>query len=238
MESLEEEIKIEEDGNKNGSEVFREGDDMEFEKDEEKAVEPVKTVAKGFVKQHSLREEEEQSSYDNELDGVEIEDKEEQLDKDEEEEERVDTIVEKELIQKGKGQRKLEKSEHYFDFYNEEMQESGLFKMEEGIPMEDLEIMHNYYATRKNKQKKRLKRMAKHMRIQNLFYTSKCFMLFHLVQNIIYWLIVIIFPLISVQGCVNGHHFMSHVAIALCLALVLIFDLVFAAQYISRESTK
>ena len=63
-------------------------------------------------------------------------------------------------------------------------------------------------------------------------------MLFHLTQMIIYWLVIIIFPMISVLGCVNGHSWMSHVGCALFLGLSLIWDCVFAAQYYERESYK
>ena len=99
-------------------------------------------------------------------------------------------------------------------------------------------MLNNYFATKSKKKKKRRISMAKHLRHKNLFFTSKCFMLYHLVQNLIYWLIVIIFPLISVSGCVNGLNYMSHIAIALYLVLILIFDLTFAASYYDKESLK
>jgi hypothetical protein len=55
---------------------------------------------------------------------------------------------------------------------------------------------------------------------------------------VIYWLLVLIFPVISVTGCVNGLQWMSHVAIALYCFLSFIFDCVFAGQYLEREGVK
>ena len=52
-----------------------------------------------------------------------------------------------------------------------------------------------------NDTKKKRYRVAKYLRHKNLFFTSKCFMLFHIVQNILYWMTAIIFPLIAVIGC-------------------------------------
>lgn len=54
----------------------------------------------------------------------------------------------------------------------------------------------------------------------------------------IFWLLVIIFPAISVTSCVTGFLWMSHVAIAIFCVLSFIFDCVFAAQYTEREGLK
>jgi len=51
-------------------------------------------------------------------------------------------------------------------------------------------------------------------------------------------MVVLVFPAISVIGCDGGHKWMSHVAMAFYLGLFLIFDTVFACQYISRESAR
>lgn len=51
-------------------------------------------------------------------------------------------------------------------------------------------------------------------------------------------MVVIVFPVISVIGCDGGHKWMSHVAMAFYLGLFLIFDFVFAFQYISSESDR
>lgn len=85
---------------------------------------------------------------------------------------------------------------------------------------------------------KKRRRMAKYIRHKNLFFTSRCFMLYHFVQNLIYWLLIIIFPTISVTGCVTGFQWMSHVAMGLFCGLSLIFDCVFAGQYGEREGLK
>lgn len=80
--------------------------------------------------------------------------------------------------------------------------------------------------------------MAKQIRYKNLFFTSRCFMLYHFVQNLIFWLLIIIFPAISVTGCVTGFQWMSHVALAIYCGLSFVFDCVFAGQYIEREGLK
>lgn len=72
------------------------------------------------------------------------------------------------------------------------------------------------------------KKKAKRIRHKNLFFTSRCFMLYHFIQNLIYWLLVIIFPAISVNDCVTGFAWMTHVAIAVFCFLSLFFDCVFA----------
>jgi hypothetical protein len=63
-------------------------------------------------------------------------------------------------------------------------------------------------------------------------------MLYHFVQNFIFWLLIIIFPAISVTGCVTGFQWMSHVALAIYCGLSFVFDCVFAGQYIEREGLK
>lgn len=78
----------------------------------------------------------------------------------------------------------------------------------------------------------------KYIRVKNLFTTSKCYMLFHFLQMILFWMTAIVFPLVSVLGCENGHQWMSHVAMALYLAVFLCFDLVFAGQYLDKEGSK
>ena len=80
--------------------------------------------------------------------------------------------------------------------------------------------------------------MAKEIRVKNHFFTSRCFMLYHLVQNIIFWMVVIIFPIISIINCISGHSWMSHVAMGLYLGLSLLFDLVFAYEYQKKEGLK
>ena len=74
--------------------------------------------------------------------------------------------------------------------------------------------------------------------VKNYFYTSKCFMLYHFTQNLIFWLLIIIFPAISVNSCVTGFSWMSHVAMGLFCGLSLVFDCVFVKQYCERESIK
>lgn len=49
---------------------------------------------------------------------------------------------------------------------------------------------------------------------------------------------MIIFPTISVTGCVTGFQWMSHVAMAVFCVLCMIFDCVFANQYMIREGLK
>jgi hypothetical protein len=80
--------------------------------------------------------------------------------------------------------------------------------------------------------------MAKQIRHRNLFFTSRWFMTYHFVQNLIFWLLVMIFPTISVTGCVTGFAWMAHVAIGLFCCLSFIFDCVFAGNYMEREGLK
>jgi hypothetical protein len=63
-------------------------------------------------------------------------------------------------------------------------------------------------------------------------------MLYHFVQNLIFYLLLMIFPAISVTGCVTGFAWMSHVAMGLFCGLSFVFDCVFAGQYIEREGLK
>lgn len=63
-------------------------------------------------------------------------------------------------------------------------------------------------------------------------------MFYHLLLNILFWLVIMVFPVISVIGCDGGHKWMSHVAMGLYLGLFMIFDLVFLAKYIGQESAK
>ena len=110
--------------------------------------------------------------------------------------------------------------------------------MEEGLPSKELIALNEYYASKVYKKNKPRKKLAKYIMHKNLFFTSRCFMLYHFVQNLIFWLLVIIFPAISVTGCVTGFLWMSHVAMGLFCFLSFVFDCVFAGQYFERESMK
>ena len=132
-----------------------------------------------------------------------------------------------------KTKRKRGKHLHYFAFDSEAedpQDRSVNQKIEEGLSAKELAALHGYFSMKaKNPlQGKKRRKMAKYVRHQNLFYTSRCFMLYHFVQNILLWLLVIIFPAISVNGCVQGFAWMSHVAMGTFCVLCFIFDCVFA----------
>jgi sterol desaturase/sphingolipid hydroxylase (fatty acid hydroxylase superfamily) len=110
--------------------------------------------------------------------------------------------------------------------------------LEEGLAWEEIKGLHEYFKTKKLKDVKKRRRMMKYIRVKNLFTTSKCYMFFHFLQNVLFWTTAIVFPLISVIGCEGGHKWMSHVAMALYLAIFLFFDFVFAGQYFDKESSK
>lgn len=80
--------------------------------------------------------------------------------------------------------------------------------------------------------------MARAIGKKNLFFTSRCFLLFHFSQSIIFWSISIIFPLMSYLDCERGFMWMSHIAIAIYLVLIFVFDIVFYLQYIEKQSIK
>ena len=63
-------------------------------------------------------------------------------------------------------------------------------------------------------------------------------MLYHFLLNLLFWIIVIIFPLTSVIGCAAGVSWTSHITVALFLTLNFVFDCVFAAQYMEKEGAK
>lgn len=141
--------------------------------------------------------------------------------------------------------RKLtEKREHYFQFESEasDPDEDGSSPqyLEEGLPLAELVDVHGYFAQRLKQplKYKKNRSMAKYIRHRNLFFTSGWFLTYHFVQNLIFWLLVIIFPAISVTGCVTGFAWMSHVAMGLFCFLSLVFDCVFAMQYMEREGLK
>ena len=109
---------------------------------------------------------------------------------------------------------------------------------EKGLKWDELDSLNEYFRAKKTKKMKRRRHMMKYVRARNLFFTSKWFMFFHLIQNVLYWMVVLVFPVISVIGCDGGHKWMSHVAMAFYLGLFLVFDTVFAFQFISSEITK
>ena len=129
-----------------------------------------------------------------------------------------------------KKQRMKKKVNHYFDFNDESDVDIGSSPqyLEEGHPMEEVEGLNDYFSQRNKNSSKPRRKMAKQIRYKNLFFTSRCFMLYHFVQNFIFYLLLIIFPVISVTGCVTGFAWMSHVAMGLFCGLSFVFDCVFA----------
>jgi len=53
-----------------------------------------------------------------------------------------------------------------------------------------------------------------------------------------FWLTVFLFPMYSVISCQLGNQWISHIAILVYMGLNMIFDFVFASQYMEKESIK
>eukprot|EP00347_Sterkiella_histriomuscorum_P004768 403359184 len=141
-------------------------------------------------------------------------------------------------------QKSYKKNHHEFDFtpdMQDKEDQHPLHISEYGVPINELEDINAYFslsASTLKKETKKKRKLAKHLRNKNYFFTSKCYMLFHLLQTVMFWVVVIMFPLISVIGCNGGHSWTSHIAIIVYLGLNFIFDLVFASQYYEKESIK
>jgi hypothetical protein len=113
------------------------------------------------------------------------------------------------------------------------MKELGLVESidEEGLGCKEIEDMAAYFASKNEgkKEKKERYRMAKYLRHKGLFYTSKFFLIFHFLINVIFWTLVLYMPMVAIIDCQLGFDWMTHVSIAVFLALILMFDLVFLA---------
>ena len=129
-----------------------------------------------------------------------------------------------------KRKRKSIKEEHFFDFSGKkDPKEKEQQIEEEGLTVDEIEKVATNVMYNTAKATKKRKKKAKLIREITLFYTSKSFYLFHLTEVIIFWLIVIIFPQVSIINCEEGHHWMSHVAVGMFLILTFIFDWVFCS---------
>ncbi|CDW71845.1 UNKNOWN [Stylonychia lemnae] len=185
-----------------------------------------KNPAKGFAKQKAIEVhnmDEHQNNHD-----------------DDEEENILDTNPENYLIEKTQKKRLSQKAENFFkfDYEDGEIPEHIQHQEEHGLNWDELDQLNEYFRTKKLKHQKRRRKSMKYLRARNLFFTSRWYMMFHFIQNVLFWLVILVFPTISVIGCDGGHKWMSHVAMAFYLGLFLIFDTVFACQYISRESAR
>ena len=106
---------------------------------------------------------------------------------------------------------------------------------EEGLTPEYMEKVASYFYLNNPKYLKRRKRRARWMREKNTFFTGRPFILFHLSQHIVFLLVAITFPIVSVINCASGHAWMSHVAMGIYLFLMMIFDFIFMQQYVEKQ---
>jgi membrane protein insertase Oxa1/YidC/SpoIIIJ len=106
------------------------------------------------------------------------------------------------------------------------------------VAKEYIEKLSSYFYLSTKKDTKKRKKMARIIGKKNLFFTSRCFILFHISQSIIFWSITIIFPLMSYINCASGFLWMSHIAIGTYLVLIFVFDFVFFLQYMEKLNIK
>ena len=108
---------------------------------------------------------------------------------------------------KKRKQRNFVKQEHFFNFKDDVDDKENQYPQhiaEYGLSLHELEDLNAFYSLPQkilNKEHKKRRKLAKHYRNKNYFFTSKCYMLFHLLQNIMFWLIVFLFPMYSVISC-------------------------------------
>ena len=144
-------------------------------------------------------------------------------------------------VDQKKKKRSIKKEEHFFD-YADEMKDDDLKETidEEGLDIKEIEDMAAYFASksREKKARKDRYRKAKYLRHKGLFYTSRFFLLFHFLINVIFWILVIFMPLVAVIDCSLGFAWMTHVSIGVFLTLIFFFDLVFLSQYMDRMSMR
>lgn len=155
----------------------------------------------------------------------------------EDDEQPIDTNPENNLIESKKN-RKSVKTDHYFNFNQNDSQldftvRSNDHKLEEGLPEDELVELNEYYLLMKGDQdfRRPRRKLAKRIRVRNHFFTSSCFMLFHILLCFLFWIVAVAFPVYSAIGCQQGVKWMSHVAMGIFMGMVLVFDFVFAAQY-------
>jgi hypothetical protein len=95
------------------------------------------------------------------------------------------------------------------------------------VELNEVERVAALFYQNDEKEYKKKRKLARAYGKRNLFFTSRCFLMFHLSQSFIFWIIAIIFPLISYSDCASGFIWMSHIAIGLYMILIFVFDFVF-----------
>jgi hypothetical protein len=106
------------------------------------------------------------------------------------------------------------------------------------MPVEELEDIADYMISKSMKEVKPRYKKAKALRVKGMFYTSRCFLLYHLLLNVVYWAILVVFPNIAFIDCQLGFYSMSHLAIGAYLIMIFMFDLVYLCQYMDRMSMR
>lgn len=104
--------------------------------------------------------------------------------------------------------------------------------------MRAIERIASFFFLRNDKDIKHRKHRAKQIKRRNLFFTGRPFLMYHISQTVIFWLVAIIFPIVSVLGCERGHAWMSHIAIAFYLLLTAIFDFILMLQYCEKQGKR
>jgi hypothetical protein len=69
-------------------------------------------------------------------------------------------------------------------------------------------------------------------------YISDRFLMFHLVQNLMFYLVLFIVPSVSARGCEIGHSPANYIALFAFMAIVLMIDSVNLRQHIKKEMMK
>jgi hypothetical protein len=77
--------------------------------------------------------------------------------------------------------------------------------------------------------------MMRQLKQKDTFFTSNMFLSMHLIQNLLYWVILLSFPSKMVIGCEEGHDWVAHEAFGLFIAICLAFDANFAYHYVKRS---
>ena len=77
--------------------------------------------------------------------------------------------------------------------------------------------------------------MLLQLRQKDTFFFSNYFLLMHLIQNMLFWVIILSFSSVLVLGCEEGHDWAAHIAFILYLLVCLIFDGNFIYHYVNRN---
>lgn len=94
--------------------------------------------------------------------------------------------------------------------------------------------MEKYYKY-DEKLHKRKKQMVRNYQKLNLFFTSSWFLIFENIQSLIFWIISIVFPMLSYKSCEYGFLEMQYYVIGLYLVFIFCYDLVILLEYVDKH---